>query len=90
MCIRDRAIHIAGPGAIFWMWLTAILGIATKFYTCTLAVMYRGTDDQGRIQGGPMYVIQQALPQGFMPLAWLFAAAGMIGSLPAVQANQLV
>ncbi len=84
------AIHIAGPGAIFWMWLTAILGIATKFYTCTLAVMYRGTDDQGRIQGGPMYVIQQALPKSFMPLAWLFAAAGMIGSLPAVQANQLV
>jgi len=84
------AIHIAGPGAIFWMWLTALLGIATKFYTCTLAVMYRGRDDAGELQGGPMYVIREALPAKFMPLAWLFAAAGMIGSLPAVQANQLV
>jgi len=84
------AIHVAGPGAIFWMWLTAILGIATKFYTCTLAVMFRGKDDRGELQGGPMYVIREALPAKFMPLAWLFAAAGMIGSLPAVQANQLV
>jgi len=84
------AIHIAGPGAIFWMWLTALLGIATKFYTCTLAVMYRGKDDRGELQGGPMYVIREALPAKYMPLAWLFAAAGMIGALPAVQANQLV
>ena len=84
------AIHVAGPGAIFWMWLTALLGIATKFYTCTLAVMFRGKDDQGELQGGPMYVIREALPAKFMPLAWLFAAAGMIGALPAVQANQLV
>jgi len=84
------AIHVAGPGAIFWMWLTALLGIATKFYTCTLAVMFRGEDDSGELQGGPMYVIREALPAKFMPLAWLFAAAGMIGALPAVQANQLV
>ena len=84
------AIHVAGPGAIFWMWLTAILGIATKFYTCTLAVMFRGKDDQGALQGGPMYVIREALPRHYIGLAYLFAAAGMIGSLPAVQANQLV
>ena len=84
------AIHLAGPGAIFWMWVTAIVGTATKFYTCTLAVMYRGRDDRGELQGGPMYVIREALPRGARWLAYLFAAAGMLGALPAVQANQLV
>ena len=84
------AITAGGPGAIFWMWMTALLGMTTKFFTCTLAVMYRGKDSAGRIQGGPMYVIQTALSPGFRPLAYLFAFAGMFGSLPAVQANQLV
>ena len=45
------AIHTGGPGAVFWMWVTAILGMSTKFFTCTLALMYRGEDDQGEIQG---------------------------------------
>lgn len=47
------AIAIGGPGAIFWMWVSAIIGMATKFFTCTLAVMYRGKDSAGEIQGDP-------------------------------------
>lgn len=83
------AITIGGPGAIFWMWMTAILGIATKFFTCSLAVMYRGRDDAGDLQGGPMYVIREALHPRFRFLAYWFAFFGLIGSLPALQANQL-
>ena len=51
------AIVAGGPGAVFWMWISAIVGIATKFFTCSLGVMYRGTDSLGNLQGGPMYVI---------------------------------
>jgi AGCS family alanine or glycine:cation symporter len=84
------AIVIGGPGSIFWMWVTAVLGMATKFFTCSLAVMYRGRDSSGHLQGGPMYVIREALPRRMHFLAYLFAAAGMVGSLPALQSNQLV
>ena len=84
------AITIGGPGAIFWMWMTAVLGIATKFFTCSLAVMYRGHDDAGDLQGGPMYVIREALHPRLRFLAYWFAFFGLIGSLPALQANQLV
>ena len=84
------AIQIGGPGAIFWMWMTAILGIATKFFTCSLAVMYRGYDDKGELQGGPMYVIREALPKHWHFLASIFAVVGLIGCLPALQSNQLI
>ena len=84
------AIQLAGPGAIFWMWLTAIVGIATKFFTCTLSVMYRDIDKDGTVHGGPMYVIKNALPSSMMPLAYFFAAAGLVGALPGLQSNQLV
>ncbi len=84
------AIAIGGPGAIFWMWMTAILGIATKFFTCTLAVMYRGRDSAGELQGGPMYVIREGLGRRWHFLAYAFALVGLIGALPALQANQLV
>jgi AGCS family alanine or glycine:cation symporter len=84
------AISIGGPGAIFWMWMTAILGIATKFFTCSLAVMYRGKDSAGDLQGGPMYVIREALHPRWRFLAYWFAFFGLIGALPALQANQLV
>ena len=83
------AITVGGPGAIFWMWMTAVLGIATKFFTCSLAVMYRGKDDAGNLQGGPMYVIREALHPRLRFLAYWFAFFGLIGSLPALQANQL-
>ena len=84
------AITIGGPGAIFWMWVTAIVGVATKFYTASLAVMYRGHDDAGHLQGGPMYVIREALGPRFLPLAWLFCIGGIFGTLPIFQINQLV
>ncbi len=84
------AISVAGPGSIFWMWVTAIIGIATKFFTCTLSVMYREKTKEGEIFGGPMYVIKNGLPKRMLPLAYFFALAGMIGCLPAFQSNQLI
>ena len=83
------AIVAGGPGAVFWMWMSAIVGIATKFFTCSLGVMYRGKDSLGNLQGGPMYVIREALPRPYYPLAILFSLAGLIGTLPIFQANQL-
>jgi AGCS family alanine or glycine:cation symporter len=83
------AIAIGGPGAIFWMWISAIVGTATKYFTCTLSVMYRGKDSSGEIQGGPMYVIREGLGKNWQPLAVMFALFGMVGCLPVFQANQL-
>ncbi|HET8865604.1 MAG TPA: alanine/glycine:cation symporter family protein [Gracilimonas sp.] len=84
------AIFMGGPGALFWMWMSAIVGMATKFFTCTLSIMYRGKDTEGKIQGGPMYVIREGLNKKWMPLAYLFAFAGLFGPLPIFQTNQLV
>ena len=84
------AITLGGPGAVFWMWVTAVVGTSTKFYTASLAVMYRGRDDAGKLQGGPMYVIREALGRKWMPFAALFAVAGMFGTLPVFQINQVV
>lgn len=83
------AIVAGGPGAVFWMWISALVGIATKFFTCSLGIMYRGEDSLGRLQGGPMYIIREALPTSLRPLAILFSLAGLIGTLPIFQANQL-
>ncbi|HID48973.1 MAG TPA: sodium:alanine symporter family protein, partial [Chromatiales bacterium] len=84
------AIGVGGPGAVFWMWVTAIIGVATKFYTASLAVMYRGHDSAGVLQGGPMYVIREGLGPRWYPLAALFCVAGLIGALPLFQVNQTV
>lgn len=84
------AISIGGPGAVFWMWVTAIVGVATKFYTASLAVMFRGHDSLGVLRGGPMYVIMQGMGKRWYPLAALFAVACMIGALPIFQANQFI
>ncbi|MEM6632302.1 MAG: alanine/glycine:cation symporter family protein [Bacteroidota bacterium] len=83
------AITTGGPGAVFWMWVSAFIGISTKFFTCTLAVMYRGKDSLGEYQGGPMYVITEGMGKSWKPLAVLFCVAGLFGVLPAFQANQL-
>jgi len=83
------AIAVGGPGAIFWMWVTAVVGMATKFFTATLAVMYRGKDRTGEVQGGPMYFIVEGLGKKWLPLAVFFSLAGLFGSLPIFQANQL-
>lgn len=83
------AISIGGPGALFWMWVTAVVGMATNFFTSTLSVMYRGKDSAGQVQGGPMYVIREALGKGWYPLAILFSVCCLVGCLPVFQANQL-
>lgn len=83
------AIATGGPGAIFWMWVSAFVGMATKFFTCTLAIMYRGKDEEGNAKGGPMYVITEGLGKKWKPLAVFFSIAGLFGTLPAFQANQL-
>jgi AGCS family alanine or glycine:cation symporter len=83
------AISVGGPGALFWMWVTAFVGMSTNFFTSTLSVLYRGRDSAGTIQGGPMYVIREALGRRWMPLAYLFSVCTLIGCLPIFQANQL-
>ncbi len=86
------AIAIGGPGAVFWMWVTAILGTATKFSEGVLAVRYREIDANGNRVGGPMYYIKNGLGPKFMWLAVAFALFGIIGSLStgnAVQANSI-
>ncbi len=83
------AITMGGPGAIFWMWFSAFLGISTKFFTCTLAVMFRGKDSAGEIQGGPMYFITEGLGKNWKPLAIFFSVVAMLGVSPLFQSNQL-
>ena len=83
------AISIGGPGAMFWMWVSAIVGMSTKFFTATLAIMYRGKDSVGDLQGGPMYFIIEGLGKSWKPLAVMFSVFGMIGALPVVNVNQL-
>jgi alanine or glycine:cation symporter, AGCS family len=83
------AISLGGPGALFWMWVTAFVGMSTNFFTSTLSVMYRGKDSAGQIQGGPMYVIREALGRPWYPLAVMFCLCCLVGCLPIFQANQL-
>lgn len=83
------AITIGGPGAIFWMWISGIVGMTTKFFTGTLAIMFRGKDSRGEVQGGPMYFITQGLGNKWKPLAVFFSLAGLIGALPVFNVNQL-
>ena len=83
------ALSIGGPGAIFWMWVSAIVGMATKFFEGTVAVMYKGKDDAGETQGGPMYMITEGLGKKWKPLAVFFSIFGLIGTLCVMQSNQL-
>jgi AGCS family alanine or glycine:cation symporter len=83
------AIAIGGPGAVFWMWISAIIGMHTKFFTSTLAILYRGKDSAGEIQGGPMYFIVVGLGEKWKPLANFFSFCGLIGALPVFNVNQL-
>ncbi|MFO8001384.1 MAG: alanine/glycine:cation symporter family protein [Marinilabilia sp.] len=83
------AISMGGPGAIFWMWISALLGISTKFFTGTLAVMYRTQDREGRLLGGPMYIITLGLGRKWKPMAVFFAVTCMFAVFPVFQSNQL-
>ena len=83
------ALVMGGPGAIFWMWVSALVGMATKYHEGVLAIMYKGTDDSGRPQGGPMHIIERGLGPKWSPLAKFFAVAGLFGTLCIMNANQL-
>ena len=83
------AISIGGPGAVFWMWISAVVGMSTKFFTSTLAIMYRGKDSAGELQGGPMYFITEGLGKAWKPLAMFFSLCGLLGALPVFNVNQL-
>jgi AGCS family alanine or glycine:cation symporter len=84
------AIHYGGPGALFWMWVTALFGMAIKYSECTLAVHYRKKNNDGSVSGGPMYYIENGLGPNWKWLAVIFAASAVICSFltgNAVQAN---
>lgn len=83
------AISVGGPGAMFWMWVSAIVGMSTKYFTSTLAILYRGKDSAGELQGGPMYFIVEGLGKHWKFLAVMFSFFGMLGALPVVNVNQL-
>ncbi len=83
------AISIGGPGAIFWLWVSAVVGMSTKFFTSTLAIMFRGKDSNGELQGGPMYFIMEGLGKSWKPLAIMFSICGLVGALPVFNVNQL-
>lgn len=85
------AITLGGPGAIFWMWVSAIFGMATKFASCTLAVRFRQIDEDGVVAGGPMYTILNALKKPRLAAAFaLFAVIASFGIGNTVQANSIV
>lgn len=83
------AIAVGGPGAIFWMWISAIVGMSTKYFTSVLAILYRGKDSAGELQGGPMYFIVEGLGKSWKPLAIFFSFCAMVGALPVFNVNQL-
>lgn len=84
------ALTVGGPGVIFWMWVSAIVGMSTKFFEGTLAIMYKGRDTNGELQGGPMYMMVNGLGPKWKPMAVAFSCFGLIGTLCFMQANQLV
>ena len=71
------------------MWISAIVGMATKFFTCSLGIMYRGYDSDNVLQGGPMYVIEYGMGKKFKFLSYWFSIAGLVGCLSLLQVNQL-
>lgn len=86
------AIAIGGPGAVFWMWISAILGMCTKFSEVTLAVHFRERNAKGELVGGPMYYIKNGLKAHWRWLAYLFAAFGVLtvfGTGNATQVNTI-
>ena len=83
------AIAIGGPGAVFWMWISALLGMCTKFAEVTLAVHFRETNAQGDLVGGPMYYIKNGLDKKWHFLAYFFAAFGVLAVFGTGNATQV-
>ncbi len=85
------AIALGGPGAVFWMWITALVGMATKFSSCFLAVKYRVIHEDGTASGGPMYFLADGLNQRWLgSLFAIFAGTASLGIGCAVQSNSVV
>ncbi|MBT8188601.1 MAG: alanine:cation symporter family protein [Croceitalea sp.] len=82
------AIYMGGPGVVFWIWMTALIGMGIKFYSCSLAIMFRGTDSEGKLQGGPMFYMTKGIGSKAKPLAVFFCVAGLFGFLGVFTANQ--
>ncbi len=84
------AIKLGGPGALFWMWIAALFGMATKYAECLLAVKYRSVDDKGQMVGGPMYFLLNGVGSKFLATAFAIFAIGVaffgIGTFPQVNA----
>jgi len=74
------AIHYGGPGALFWMWVTAVFGMALKYAECTLSMKHRSILADGKVAGGPMYYIEKGLGKRWKPLAMIFAGCAVISS----------
>ena len=83
------AITIGGPGAVFWMWVSAFLGMATKYAEATLAVRYRVCDKLGGYMGGPMYMIRNGLPKRWHNLGVVYCFFGIIAALGVGNATQV-
>ncbi len=83
------AIAIGDPGAVFWMWLSGILGMIIKFAEATLAVRYRKINSSGEFVGGPMYMIRLGLPKSFWPLAGVYAFFGVVAAFGVGNATQI-
>lgn len=75
------AIKIGGPGALFWMWVAAFFGMATKYAEGVLAIKYRTKNEKGEISGGPMYYIVNGMGSKYKPLAIFFAISGILVAL---------
>ena len=86
------AIALGGPGVLFWMWVSAAVGMATKYAEVLLAVKFRERGGNGERVGGPMYFIKNGLPRRYLPLAYVFSAAGALsacGMGSAVQSGEI-
>lgn len=83
------AIAIGGPGSIFWMWICAILGMATKFAEATLAVRYRTKDENGEYIAGPMYMVKQGMGSFWQPLAGIYCFFGVVAAFGVGSATQV-
>jgi AGCS family alanine or glycine:cation symporter len=82
------AIHYGGPGALFWMWMSALFGMTTKYTECTLALHHRRDNPDGTVSGGPMYYIERGLGRHFKPLAIFFACCAVVSSFGSGNAVQ--
>ena len=83
------AIALGGPGAIFWMWICALLGMITKFAEVTLAIFYRRINKKGELVGGPMYMIEKGMGDKWKWLAAIYCFFGVVASFGVGNATQI-